>query len=200
MNTLSRVCGAPTEQAETTDHSASNPISQRSPRTRPKASASESRAATFSSRTRRGRSSRMIRANSGHSHRSSLVPLRSPAELNGWHGKPPQMRSTAVSLSAPTLRTSSCLGTSGQWFARTLRHHGSISTCQAQRIPARSRPRSMPPMPENSDPNVMRGPRCAGGRGWRATLPVSPGCHRLPALGVAVRLFLSLTEGRMDRA
>src|SRR6516164_2886852 len=44
-----------------------------------------------------------------------------------------------------------CLGTSGQCFASTFRHHGSISTCPAIVIPARSRPRSSPPMPVNSD-------------------------------------------------
>lgn len=56
-----------------------------------------------------------------------------------------------MSCSRLKVLTSSHWGTLGQCRASTARQYGSISTCPTQRMPALSKPRSMPPMPENSD-------------------------------------------------
>lgn len=105
------------------------------------------RPGTFSTTTHCGLSSATMRWNSNQSpERSPSKPARLPATLRSWHGKPPQTRSTAARLAAPTCRTSSNRRTSGQWFAKTDRAAGSISTCQAHAIPARSMARSKPPI------------------------------------------------------
>ncbi len=46
------------------------------------------------------------------------------------------------------------LGMCGQCFFRTRHANGSISDCHKQVMPARSKPRSKPPMPVNKLPNV----------------------------------------------
>src|SRR5262245_12190121 len=47
-------------------------------------------------------------------------------------------------------------GTSGQCSARTRRQKGSISTCHLHSHPARSSPRSSPPIPAKREPKVGR--------------------------------------------
>lgn len=81
----------------------------------------------------------------------SGVSMNVPA---GKHGNPPAIRSTLGKFLAPTSRTSVNRGTPGHCLARTSRQNSSISTCQAHLHPARSRPRSIPPIPANNDPNV----------------------------------------------
>ena len=106
--------------------------------------------ATFSPITQAGLSSSTSRYISGHKWRSSPAPSRFPAKLKGWHGYPPQIRSTAPTLVPFNFRMSSCSGTSGQCFANTFRQYGSISqNATVSNPPARSRPSEKPPMPEN---------------------------------------------------
>lgn len=139
-------------------HSRSYPPSASSPSTVPRPR--DRRPVTFSTRTHRGSRSRMIRSISDQrpDRVPSAIPVPRPARDTSWHGKPPAMRSTGRSSVAPTRRTSTCRGTSGQCFSRTRLANGSHSTCQAQVIPARSSPRSSPPIPANSDPKVRRAP------------------------------------------
>ena len=155
MNRRLRACGAPIAQAVIHPARARYPSRARSPRT--SARPSSSRPDTFSMTTQRGRNSPTTDAMSGQSHRGSSWAIWRPAWLTGWHGKPPQTRSgTGRPPHHPAqVRTSSCLGTSGQCFASTFRHHGSISICPTTVIPARSRPRSSPPMPLNRDRTFM---------------------------------------------
>lgn len=117
-NSRRRRCGAPTEHADTTSHSASNPRSDRSLSTIENASVSLSSAATFSMTTCRGRTAWMTSRIQGHPQRSSAMPSCGPATENGWQGNPPQMRSTSgrgsLSHHCTAVRTSSWRGTSGQ--------------------------------------------------------------------------------------
>jgi hypothetical protein len=144
-------------------HSASNPHAARSasipPKSRP--DAAERNPGTFSTKTHVGLTRRTTRMNSGQSQRSSASPSLRPATLTGWQGNPPQRRSTGASSSPVSVVMSPYLGTSGQCFVKTRRHHSSISTCQRTSIPARSSPRSIPPIPENREPtvSVIAGPR-----------------------------------------
>lgn len=156
-----RMCGAPTEHAETSDHSASNPRSERSPRIHPNASASLSSPRTFSTRMLgqvpplASRTASTAAMNQGHPQRSSPTPSPSPEWLNGWQGNPPatsRIRRTGwLAHHRGKVRTSSCCATSGQRRRSTRRRNGSFSTCARQLSPARSSPRSRPPMPENSE-------------------------------------------------
>ena len=71
-----------------------------------------------------------------------------------WHGNPPQITSGRSKPSPVKVRTSSHFGTVGQCFVSTRRQYSSISTCHTHFIPARSNPRSKPPIPENNEPKV----------------------------------------------
>ena len=156
MNRRFRTNGAPIEHAEIVDHSASNPIAQRSPMTLPNPRSSSP--GTFSTMTIFGRISHMIRLNSRHNpERSPSIPIRLPATETSWQGKPPQITSHCQSVPSRggKVHTSSCRRTFGQCFSRTRLAYSSFSTCQTHRIPARSKPRSNPPIPEKSEPNVI---------------------------------------------
>ncbi len=153
MNNLCRVCGAPKAHAEIISHSASYPMLARSQRTR--SNPAVSKPGTFSMSATLGRNSQMTRKYSVHNPlRSPARPARFPARLTSWQGNPPAITSMGARLCFPTVRTSVNLGTEGQCFVRTLLAYSSISTCHAQRIPARSSPKSKPPIPENKLPNV----------------------------------------------
>ena len=89
----SRKCWAPQSAAESTHHSASNPISAKSPRTTP--SPREVSIGEFSTNTNRGRTSLIILAISRHRPlRSPSSPAPFPAALMSWQGKPPETTST----------------------------------------------------------------------------------------------------------
>lgn len=137
-------------------HSASYPRAARSPSTSPIARPrlALSRPGTFSSSAYRGRNSRRHRANSGQSQRSSWTPLRRPATETGGHGNPPQMRSGHSTSLQSIFVMSPRLGMPGQCLARTRLQYGSISDCHMTFIPARSSPRSSPPIPEKREPTV----------------------------------------------
>ena len=110
----------------------------------------------FSAIKNLGLRSATTRRASPHIHRSSSAPFCFPAWLTGWQGTPAQIRSTCQSPSLPggNVRTSPQRVTLGQCFASTRPAYSSISTCHLQTIPARSSPRSKPPIPAKSDPNV----------------------------------------------
>lgn len=142
-------------------HSASYPISARSPRTRPnhppgRPDGPPSRFETFSRMMNSGRRSPASRAISDHSplRVPSPMPACAPATLMSWQGKPPVMTSTAIPSAARRSAVSSltslyCL-TVGQCFASTARQNGLISQkATVSKPPVRSRPRLKPPMPEN---------------------------------------------------
>jgi hypothetical protein len=161
MNSLSRVCGAPKAHADSTDHSASNPPSAKSRRTR--SNPRSNKPVVFSTTTKRGRRSQMILNISHHKlERSPSIPIRLPAALTSWHGNPPLMTSTRSSLCigrslskwSPHSRMSPNRSASGKCLARTRLQYSSISTCQMVFIPARSKPKSKPPIPANKLPCV----------------------------------------------
>lgn len=188
MNNLFRECGNPKAHAESTCHSALYPLEAKSRRTvsNPRISKPEE----FSTRTIEGLISQMILKYSPHNPlRSPCNPRLVPMGETSWQGNPPAMTSTAVRLYAPTVRTSANLGTLGQCLVRTLLAYSSISTCHAHFIPARSSPKSIPPIPENKLPKVTlltggditfiapeRGNRCCGYSNVRAA-PSERGCY-----------------------
>src|SRR5271170_8166137 len=114
------------------------------------------RLGTFSTSTQRGCSSRTTRAYSNQRPDRLWSPRSLPpaATLRSWQGKPPLMRSIGLRLCLPTLLTSRNLGTLGHRFSRILLQKGLISTCHDVSNPAHSRPRSIPPIPENRLPWV----------------------------------------------
>lgn len=63
-------------------------------------------------------------------------------------------RRSEHSVSARNVLMSPKRETSGQCLARTRWHHSSRSTCHRTVQPARSRPRSIPPIPEKRLPTV----------------------------------------------
>src|SRR6266511_4241542 len=130
----------------------------------------------------------MTRANSKNSPvRVPASPARRPACETSWQGQPAQMRSTAgrglACHQSMVVRTSSWRATSGKWRVRVERRTGSISTWPAQRMPSRARARSKPPMPANSDRNVIGGGPLQGERGVIRRTPPGSRCrtrrHRL---------------------
>jgi len=153
-------------------HSASYPISARSPSTRPNPRARCP--ATFSRSAHRGRRTRMASDMKGQRCRGSRSPSRRPAWENGWQGYPPQMRSTRGTSAQSMVVTSPRLGTCGQCLARIRQQYGSSSDCHTTRIPARSSPMSRPPIPENMEPTVMitRAPPTLVGRPRGTCRPV----------------------------
>lgn len=100
--------------------------------------------------TQRGRTYRMIRAISGQSHRGSADPRRRPATEVGSQGGPPQMRSAGGGCTIPL--TSPRFLALGQFLANTAQANGSTSLIHEISMPARSSPRSNPPMPEKRLP------------------------------------------------
>ncbi len=52
----------------------------------------------------------------GQMCRSSSVPFRRPAVLNGWHGYPPVRMSIGSTAAQSTTVRSPKLGVSGQWW------------------------------------------------------------------------------------
>lgn len=108
---------------------------------------------TFSTTTHCGSSSPTILRYSCHSPLlPPAKPRRFPATDRSWQGNPPQMRSGRTSKVVFVIfLTSFILFTSGQWRRRTALACGSISHWPMQFIPARSNPRSKPPIPENNE-------------------------------------------------
>jgi len=152
-NTRSRRCGAPTAAAGMQSHCALYPSEARSARTCP--NPRERWPATFSNNANRGLTTRRHSANIGQRWRSSFCPRRTPARLNGWQGYPPQTRSTVGTVRQSMSLMSPRFGVAGQCFLSTREPYGLISDCHRQVMPARSSPRSRPPMPEKSDPKFM---------------------------------------------
>src|SRR5262245_18041783 len=107
--------------------------------------------------TYRGRSCPTRRAYSNQRPlRVPSIPARFPACDKSWHGNPPASRSTVSSSLPVSLVISRYLFTSGQCFASIFWQNGSFSTCHLQIHPARASPTSIPPIPLNRLPNVMR--------------------------------------------
>ena len=116
MKTLSRMCGAPWSEADTTAHSASYPISERSPRTRQ--SPLEVSIGEFSTRTYLGRTWRTILAISLHSPEASpSIPAPRPAMLMSVHGNPPVTISTHRRQGRPQIQPDA-----GGWGPERLQH------------------------------------------------------------------------------
>src|SRR5205809_2916360 len=64
------------------------------------------------------------------------------------------MRSTLARVLVSRSLMSPYRVTSGQCFCKTFVQNESFSTCHSHMNPARSRPRSIPPIPEKSEPKV----------------------------------------------
>lgn len=209
MNTRSRVCGAPKAQADRVPHSASYPRRERSPTTRPIPETSSPE--TFSTMTNLGRSSPTNRDISRHKPDCGpSIPALAPDSLTSWQGNPPTMTSThgnqsrrphstqressllTRTMPAQHSLTSSYRFTAGQCFASTERQKGSISTCQRTSKPARSKPKSNPPIPANKLPTV-------GGISYPADYARIQSVESPARLPTRQRLFLcgllSCTEG-----
>lgn len=161
MKTRSRWWLAPTSDAGTTIHSASNPrrarLRRTSPNSRPELADSSPR--TFSKNPHRAPVSRSSRTIQGQSHRSSSSPRPFPAWETGGHGKPPTMPSTRPRHSAPSKvlrsdqtgagsRAPSSMRDERSWAAKASR-----STQQTTRASgsATLTPRSSPPTPEQME-------------------------------------------------
>ena len=110
---------------------------------------------TFSNKHQAGLSVLTISSTHGQMWRSSCAPRRFPDVEKGWHGYPPQTRSTAGSSFALTVLASSHLGTLGQCFCSTFLQNVSISICPTHVSPALSRPIENPPMPAHMSINFI---------------------------------------------
>lgn len=104
---------APTSSAPSTSHSASYPISARSPRTL--ASPLPTSKGEFSRNANFGRTSLIIRCISRQSpERAPSMPAPFPAAEMSWHGKPPDTTSTRPRHGRPSkVHTSSHIGKGG---------------------------------------------------------------------------------------
>ena len=149
---LARRWGNPTASAPSTSHSASYPISARSPRTL--ASPRPTSKGEFSRNANSGRTSLIIRCISRQRpERAPSMPAPFPAAEMSWHGKPPDTTSTRPRHGRPSkVRTSSQTGKVGSSpsFCRasnTLADQGSSSTAQTVRNPSSSLPSIPPPAP-----------------------------------------------------
>lgn len=157
MKILFRRWGAPTSDAPRKHPSIAYPDCSRPSTT--VSSPREASANTFSTTTTRGRFALIVRSIANQSPlRLPSSPLPFPAKLMSWQGNPPQMMSVearaALSASFTSFTDRSAFG---QCIASTPRQNGSISTCQSVGPrPAHSSPSSNPPIPEKSDPMVMR--------------------------------------------
>jgi len=158
MNTLSRRCGAPTLAARRLVHCASNPAWASSPRTwsSPRARSCP----TFSTTTNFGPTSRTARENSNHRLlRRPRSPVRLPALLMSWQGKPPHRTETGGKRR--TAWMSPRLGTPGHHRCRTWHAYGSTSLCHATSpLKTASVARSSPPMPLKREPILALGSSC----------------------------------------
>jgi len=121
----------------------------------------ESRPGTFSNRSQRGRSSSASRMMCRKSpERAPPKPARRPATEKSWQGLPPARiprpgtKPAAMSWSPVTSVTSLNRAVRGKWRRSTPRHSGSISTAATTLTPARSRARSIPPIPANRETAV----------------------------------------------
>src|SRR3990167_4336394 len=93
-------------------------------------------------------------ANQSPERVSTWMPRCFPAREISWQGKPPERMSGRSGDSSRKVRTSVYRLTFGQCFSKTFRQYGSHSTCHSVLNPARSKPRSKPPMPANNEPCV----------------------------------------------
>ena len=171
MNSLCRICRAPKAQAGKHCHSASYPRAESAPRTSPiprRASEGE-----FSRTMNRGRRSRTDRATSRHPASPESIPRRGPAREMSWQGNPAAMRSTRSTPGSGNSLASRYRLASGKCASRVCRQSGSRSTCQRHSSPARTKPRSKPPIPAKSDPNVS---------GRRPSLKIGPLSSRSPGI------------------
>gem|GEM_PF-6771744 len=107
-------------------------------------------------------------------HRPDRAPASTPrpfpAHETSWHGKPPITQSTGSKACGSSVVTSSWHGTSGQCLASTARQNGSSSHWPTMIMPARSAPRSKPPMPLKSDSTLMLHPASPGSLKMREPL------------------------------
>lgn len=156
----------------------------------------DSRPGTFSMTTQDGSNSSIILANSNQSpDRSPASPRRFPAMERSWQGNPPQIRSTVFDscVFAPIFLTSVCSSECGKCRRKTFCAFLSISHTATLCIPAFSKARSNPPMPENRDMNFITTPsarrtlsRCSSptwshsqAESWRGSCSRSRSpCHR----------------------
>ena len=117
-----------------------------------------------------------MRANSKKSDERAppCKPARFPATERSWQGNPPQRRSGDSFPLLAHSRTSVQQVTVGQCWARIPRRHLSDSHCQMTRIPARSSPRSSPPIPEKRLPTVTMFLVAGGAGPGPATIAASP--------------------------
>ena len=185
MNTRRRRCGTPKKRVSRTRQARPYPRSASVPSTTPKSRPpfEERRPGTFSTRSHRGRTASMIRANSKKRPliglRRVLVVVRrrrGPGRGSLRRGdqdrreripeRPVRTRSDWLTVSEPSgcrCRNANVSyvvvdGDSGPWSASTSRRQGSDSQKNTCRNPARASPWSSPPMPENSDPHVGPSP------------------------------------------
>jgi len=158
-NTRSRRCGAPTSSAQTLRHDESYPVAARSPSTRPRPPPRHRRAATFSTTSSWGRTTRTAPSTSVHSPLRSpfSTPALRPAAEMSWQGNPAVRISTRRSRLQSSTRMSPRFGTPAKRALRTLTACGSTSEHQLSWHPgsADMTPISSPPTPEHSDPIVI---------------------------------------------
>ncbi|CAM3403695.1 hypothetical protein KIPE111705_06805 [Kibdelosporangium persicum] len=181
--------------ARTLRQSASYPASARSPSTRWSPPARQRSAATFSSTTSAGRSTRMPATMSVHRplRVPFSMPTRRPAAEMSWQGNPAVNTSTGAIPRQLMPRISPRLGTLGIRAVRICAMCGSESAHHAIRPPpsAASTPRSSPPYPVHTEP--MTGP------GLAVTDSV-PGTVSSAVCGVAARSALAAVVVTATRA
>ena len=114
--------------------------------------------ATFSPMTQRGFVSEIRRSMCGQRKRSSASPLRFPARLNGWQGKPPVRRSIGPSCRPSSSLMSPYISELGKCCLRSPWHNRSISqkTCSTLGQ-VQSAARAKPPMPLNKSRCLILG-------------------------------------------
>lgn len=179
-NTHSRRCGAPISSARTLRHAASYPAVARSPSRRPRPPPRHRRAATFSTMSSRGRTTRTPTSTSAHSPLRSpfSTPALLPAAEMSWQGKPAVRTSTRRACCQLMARTSPRFVVPGNLVLRISGTCGSTSEHQTSPQPGRASitPRSRPPTPEHSEPTVASragSSRCGPGQPWCPPLPLT---------------------------
>jgi len=147
--------------ARTLRQSASYPASARSPSTRWRPPPFQRSAATFSTTTSAGRSTRTPATMSVHSPLRApfSIPARRPAAEMSWQGNPAVSTSTGSTVAQSMARTSPRFCTPGIRAARIRVTCGSGSAHQAIRPPpsVASTPRSSPPAPVHTEPTTDPG-------------------------------------------
>jgi hypothetical protein len=155
-------CGTPKNWLSHSSTSVINPISANASRTILISSPwfEDNNPGTFSIHTYLGRISFEMRIISQKRlERFPSSPALFPATDTSWQGNPPHMRSTrADTVDRRTFLTSSAPWVSGQWRRNTDMACLSISHCKTQFIPARSNPKSNPPIPVNKDTKFKNHP------------------------------------------